>query len=184
MSAEHSNKGLRSDAELIKDALQGNTQAYGELVRTHSGRVYSIAYSVVSDFQAAQDVAQEAFVRAYSSLGQLKNAGKFGTWLDSIARNLARRALQKRRRGSEALTDFSDTSFHPPVRDKDTEELREAIGGLPEGYREPLVMRYLGGATYEEIAEHMGITRNTAEVRVHRAKKMLRDSLVETGRSK
>jgi RNA polymerase sigma-70 factor (ECF subfamily) len=105
-------------------------------------------------------------------------------WLDSIARNLARRALKKRTRGSEALTDFSDTSFHPAVQNKDTVELTEALGGLPESYREPLVMRYLGGATYEEIAKHMGITRNTAEVRVHRAKKMLRDNLVETGRSK
>jgi RNA polymerase sigma-70 factor (ECF subfamily) len=184
MSAEHSNKETRSDAELVREALQGDAQAYGELVNSHSGRVYSIAYSVVSDFQAAQDIAQEAFVRGYSSLGQLKSAGKFGAWLDSIARNLARRALQKRRRGSESLTDFSDTAFHPPVHDKDTWELKEAISSLPESYREPLVMRYLGGATYEEIAEHMGIARNTAEVRVHRAKKMLRDNLVEAGRRK
>ncbi len=184
MSAEHSKKGLRTDAELVRETLQGNEQAYAELVNAHSGRVYSIAYCVVSDFQSAQDVAQEAFVRAYSSLHQLKSAGKFGTWLDSIARNLARRALQKRRRGGEALTDFSDTSFHPPVHDRDTEELREAVSSLPEGYREPLVMRYLGGSTYEDIAEHMGISRNTAEVRVHRAKKMLRDNLVESGRRK
>jgi RNA polymerase sigma-70 factor (ECF subfamily) len=184
MSAGHSKEELRTDAELVRETLQGNAQAYGTLVKTHSNRVYAIAYCVVSDFQAAQDIAQEAFVRAYSSLGQLKSAGKFGTWLDTIARNLARRALQKRRRGGEALTDFSDTSFHPPVHDKSTEDLREAVNNLPENYREPLVMRYLGGATYEEIAERMGITRNTAEVRVHRAKKMLRDNLVEAGKRK
>jgi RNA polymerase sigma-70 factor (ECF subfamily) len=184
MSAEHSKKELRSDAELVMETLQGNTQAYGSLVRAYSSRVYSIAYCVLSDFQAAQDIAQEAFVRAYSSLSQLKDAGKFGTWMDSIARNLARRALQRRKRGGEALTDFSDTAFHPPVQDKDTQELTEALGALPDSYREPLVMRYMGGASYEEIAERLGITRNTAEVRVHRAKKILRDSLVEAGKRK
>ena len=185
MSDGSARKESGIDAQLVKKTLQGNTQAFGRLVHTHSKRAYSIAYSVLSDFQAAQDVTQEAFVRAHTKISALKSPEKFGTWVDTITRNLARKALQRRRRDQVSLTDFSDPASHPVTEDKrETPMLQEALNSLPGTYREPLVMRYMGGVSYEGIAEILGTSRNTAEVRVHRAKKMLKEALVQSGRLK
>jgi RNA polymerase sigma-70 factor (ECF subfamily) len=168
------------NARLVRQSIQGDAQAYGELVRAHSKRAYSIAYSVLGDFQAAQDVAQEAFVRGYSKLDSLKDPEKFVGWIDTITRNLARRALQQRRRESVLLTDFSDPANHPAAPERTQAlNLQEAINSLPETYREPLVMRYITGATYEEIGAMLGMSRNTAEVRIHRAKKMLTENMAK-----
>jgi RNA polymerase sigma-70 factor (ECF subfamily) len=183
MSEKRAGKEPGFDSQLVRQVLSGDTQAYGRLVRLHSRRAYAIAYSVVCDFQTAQDIAQEAFVKAYSKLDKLRSPEKFGTWVDTITRNLSRKALARRRRAQLSLTDFSDTSTHPVAKDKPRlTELEEALNSLPEMYREPLVMRYMGGSDYEEIARQLGTTRNAAEVRVHRAKKMLRETLIESGR--
>ena len=180
MDNSYEQKERSTDARLVSESKRGDRKAYGRLVQIHSPRVYSIAYSVLSDFQAAQDIAQEAFVRAYQKLKNLRNPESFGTWVDTIGRNLARRALQKRRGSSFVLTDFSDTANHPSVTTDSTKpEIQEAINSLPDMYREPLVMRYLGGVDYEEIAEKLGTSRNTIEVRVYRAKKMLRETLAQ-----
>jgi RNA polymerase sigma-70 factor (ECF subfamily) len=181
MTEKQPRKEIGVDARFVRQSMQGDKNAYGKLVCMHSRRAYAIAYSVISDFQTAQDITQEAFVRAYSKLGKLQSPEKFGPWMDVITRNLARRALQKRRRGKMSFTDFSDTSLHPLAKDiTSTRELEEAINSLPDTYREPLLMRYMGGASYEEIAQRTGTRRNTAEVRVHRAKKILRDSLTSS----
>lgn len=174
------------DVQLVRKSIQGDREAYGRLVDGHSKRTYAIAYSIISDFQAAQDIAQEAFVRAYSRLEKLKAPEKFGAWMDVITRNIARRALQKKRSAKVSFTDFSDDSMHPVInKSSGSFDIQEALNSLPVTYREALVMRYMGGASYEEIAVHTGTRRNTAEVRVHRAKKMLRDSLTgETSPSK
>lgn len=181
MDDRYEQKERSTDAQLVRKSTRGDQNAYGRLVQSHASRVYSIAYSVLSDFQAAQDVAQEAFVRAYQKLKNLRNPESFGTWVDTIGRNLARRALQKRRSTGLVLTDFSDPANHPAVADNSAKpEIQEAISTLPDMYREPLVMRYLGGVDYEEIAEKLGTSRNTVEVRVYRAKKMLREALAQT----
>src|SRR5436853_7607343 len=75
-----------SDAELVRRVLQvGDTGAYGQLVRRYQGHVYGLAYSILRDWSEAQDMTQEAFVRAYVNLGTLKVRGKFAAWLRRIA---------------------------------------------------------------------------------------------------
>jgi len=183
MDDRRAGKEQGNDAQLVRESAAGDKAAYGKLVRMHSKRIYSIAYSVLSDFQSAQDIAQEVFVKAYQKLGKLRKPESFGSWVDAIARNHARKALARRRKNSVSTYDFSDDAGHPATEKKEhLSELKEAVDLLPDSYREPLLMRYMGGSDYGEIAEHLGIERNTAEVRVFRAKKMLKEMLTRSGR--
>jgi RNA polymerase sigma-70 factor (ECF subfamily) len=185
----------RSDAELIS-AAQGNDHvAFETLVRRYSERAYRAAYRVVRDQQAAEEVLQEALIKAYRALPRFEARSSFYTWLYRITVNLA---LDRRRRGKRApAVEWDDAIAHeidprstlPEPANPEVASLRlevrelvaEGIQTLPDGQREVLLLREVDGLSYEEIAETMQISKGTVMSRLHYARKKMMAFLVARG---
>lgn len=155
-------------------------EAFGELVRRHQDFVYGAALRVVRNPTLAQDIAQEAFVRAHRGLAGFKGDSQVRSWLYRIATNLALNAVQRRREyPSEALPESAGPSG--PEHQTELQALRvaleEAIATLPDDQRVPLVMREYGGLSYQEIADETGLPLNTVRTRILRARRALRSKL-------
>ncbi len=183
------------DAELIREAQGGSHPAFEELVRRYSERAYRAAYRVVRDSQAAEDVLQEALLKAYRNLRKFENRSSFYTWLYRITVNLA---LDRQRRGKrEAAVEWNDEVapeleprgvFSRPAdpelatgRVQVRELVAEGIQKLPDGQREVLLLREIEGMTYEEIAQTMEISKGTVMSRLHYARRKLVAFLTERG---
>lgn len=171
--------------ELVKLAGQGDQAAFTELVRNHQHEVYTLAVRMVADRELANDVAQEAFVRAWRAIGQFRGDAKFSTWMHRITVNTAFTHRDRRRR---TAADPLDAAFREPEseslspeRGGESAAMREplaaALGELPESLRSVVVLKDVYEWSHAEIAEHLGITVTAAKVRLHRARKSLRVSL-------
>ncbi len=167
------------DSELASIAID-DLEAFGELVRRHQDFVFGAALRVTRDPTMAQDVAQEAFVRAHRGLANFRGQSQVRSWLYRIATNLALNAVQRRR---EYPTDTMPERpmGSGPERQTELEALREAledaIAELPDDLRVPLTMREYGGLSYAEIAEETGLPLNTVRTRILRARRALRSTM-------
>ncbi len=177
-----------SDAALVKAALAEEPEAFERLVGRYKGLLTLVAYRQINDAGEAEDVAQEAFVRAFLSLSSLEEPGRFKPWLTRIATNIARDHLRKRKRQAMSLEDsrFDEKNIRGQRAGGLSRELMalesrtqilDAIRSLPEGYELPVVMRYLEGLSYKDMAARLGVREDTLRKRVHRANMMLRDKL-------
>jgi len=170
-----------TDVELVA-AVESDLEAFGELIRRHQDFVYGAALRVVRNPVLAQDVAQDAFVRAYKALPDFRGQAAVRSWLYRIATNLALNAVQRRKEyPAEALPETPTTSGpeRDTVRGQMAEDLRAAIEELPDDLRIPLVMREYGGMSYQEIADDIDIPLNTVRTRILRARRSLRDAMEE-----
>jgi RNA polymerase sigma-70 factor (ECF subfamily) len=178
------------DAELVFRCLEGDTDAYGVLVRRYQAAVYATAYYYAGRYGAAEDIAQEAFWAAYRSLPHLKDADKFGAWLKEIttrtAANWLRRNLSRLRaetplphRRTVSLEDARQGPAAKLQRGEQFELVQRAIDALPERYRLPVVLRYLQELSYEEISRFTGESREEVRGILHRAGRKLRELLGE-----
>ena len=162
---------------LVERARQGDREACEELVRRHQDRVFHYALYLLPTQQDAEDVVQETFLQAYRNLKGFRGEAAFGTWLLAIAR--ARVALWYRRRKLEdrvsELNEPSPVDLEAPTLMKI--EIRSAVARLPVAYREVIVLRYVHELDLVEIARAMGISVTAVGVRLHRARRMLRESL-------
>jgi len=157
---EHSSAGIANEARLVDEARRGNKSAFGELVLRYERRVLRLILQFIRDESLAEDLAQEAFVRAYQRLEQFDPSRRFGPWLFRIAVNLTLDHLRRRkRRGLWAL--FSETpgerSPDPAVVDPRqamdlSQEVQKVLEQLPETYRTVLVLRDLENFSTSEIA--------------------------------
>ncbi len=193
--AKTQDEAARSDRKLVQEARDGSHAAFEALVRRYSDRAFRAAYRVVRDETEAEDVLQDALIKAYRALPSFESRSSFYTWLYRIVVNLA---LDRRRRGKSGVTlewDDNvarqiDTRAAQPV-DHDPElasirtEVRKLVGegiqGLPDGQREVLLLREVDGLSYEEIAETMQISKGTVMSRLHYARKKLVAFLGERG---
>lgn len=165
------------DPQVIGAARAGDHHAFGILVRHCQGDVWRLAFHLVRDEAAADDVTQDAFVRAFRFLPGYRADAKFSTWLYSIARNCAmdelRRASRRRRvverLGSEEPSGETD---HVAVL-----QVREAIAALPDDLREPVILIDLLGTSYRDASVILGTAEGTVKSRVHRAREALADML-------
>jgi RNA polymerase sigma-70 factor (ECF subfamily) len=188
-------EAARSDAELIVLAQANDHAAFETLVRRYSERAYRAAYRVVRDQQAAEEVLQEALIKAYRALPRFEARSSFYTWLYRITVNLA---LDRRRRGKRApAVEWDDAIAHeidprstlPEPANPEVASLRvevrdlvaEGIQLLPDGQREVLLLREVDGLSYEEIAETMQISKGTVMSRLHYARKKMMAFLVSRG---
>jgi len=169
------------DASLASRAIE-DLDAFGELVRRHQDFVYGAALRVVRNPTMAQDVAQEAFVRAHRGLANFRGQSQVRSWLYRIATNLALNAVQRRR---EYPTDTMPEPMvgsgpeHQTELDALRAALEDAIASLSDELRVPLVMREYGGLSYAEIAEETGLPLNTVRTRILRARRALRSEMEE-----
>ncbi|QDU81160.1 ECF RNA polymerase sigma factor SigW [Polystyrenella longa] len=153
-------EGGVNDARLVEEVRRGNSDAYGELVERYQHRLLRVIQRFISDHDLAQDLAQEAFIRAYEKLDQFDPSRRFGPWLFRIAVNLTMDYLRKvKRRGrwvlfSESPSEQSpDPSTSDPREHQDlSQEVRAVIEEIPEKYRTVLVLRDLENFSTSEIA--------------------------------
>jgi len=179
---------MQDDAQLVFRCLEGDTEAYGDLIRRYQGAVYATAFYYGGRYGAAEDISQEAFMAAYRSLPWLKEAEKFGPWLKSITcrtaanwlRRHQRRALVETPLPSRRPVSIEDAREGPRgnlERNERFERVQAAIDTLPERYRLPVILRYLQELSYDEITVFTGESRDEIRGILQRAGRQLRDSL-------
>ncbi|MBI5095040.1 MAG: RNA polymerase sigma factor [Candidatus Hydrogenedentes bacterium] len=182
------------DAQLVSRCLEGDTSAYGTLVKRYQGAVYGTAYFYAGRYGAAEDIAQDAFMAAYQNLRWLQDPSRFGPWLKSIACRTAANWLRRhgKRLNSETPLPFRRTISIEDARESPRgtlergeryERVQMAIDSLPERYRLPVVLRYLQELSYDEIADFTGESRDEVRGVLHRAGRQLRELLADMDES-
>ncbi len=183
---------LLSDDEIVRRVLAGDTNLYQFLVRRYNSRLYHITWSIVRNEHEAEDVIQDAYVRAYEHLAQFAGRSRFSTWLTRIAVHEAWRRVRRTRKNHELSE--SSTPLLAPSRASDSPEqnlltvearrlLEEAIKVLPERLRTVFVMRFLEEMSTAEVAECLEITEEVAKMRLLRARRMVRHALYDLARA-
>jgi RNA polymerase sigma factor (sigma-70 family) len=176
------------DQAAVAAIRDGDAERYRELVERHERRVFAIAWSRLGDAALAEEVTQEAFIRAYRRLWLLGDGAKFSGWVNTIARRLAinfglrhRRELNKRERWGLEYTAASAGENVDATTDSlpTPETLRQTLAELPDSHRECLVLFYLEGKSGAEAAAALGISESALRVRLHRARTAMRERLEE-----
>jgi len=174
---------LFSDEQVIGRVLKGHTEEYRELMRRHQDSVFRLACRILGRREDAEDVVQEAFVKAYASLAGCRERAKFWPWLRRIALNICLKRIPREFPcdTTEDLIDAACAQGNPveaeALKRADISSLRKAVAALPAAYRTVLVLRYEEDLAYSEIAELIGATNDVVRMRLHRAKKMLAERL-------
>ena len=184
-----------TDKELIARVLAGDEASYGTLVARYQDYVYTIAVRIVGSDEDAEDVAQEAFVRAYRALPRFRGDSKFSSWLYRIATNRALTHLKKRRRRAvtvdiesgphvevDVIDDGRGEEMSPELMVRDEEfrrAVRAAVLELPEQYRVVVTLFYLEERSYKEVVAILGIPMGTLKTHLHRSRALLRDILTK-----
>jgi RNA polymerase sigma-70 factor (ECF subfamily) len=188
------------DRAAVKAVKSGDINAFRVLVDRHKNTVYGTLLAMLGDADAAEELAQEAFVKAFAGMADFREESGFGTWVVQIAIHAARdhrRRLSRLRNhrvvSLDALREARRYELEPadgrrsadPRRlvegREETALVREALDELPPEYREVLVMKHFENWSYEQIAGVTGDTVGTLKVRACRARRMLRDRLVQLG---
>lgn len=164
----------RPDAELVRAAQTGDAASFEQLYARYAPVVHAIALGRLAA-QDADDVTQNVFITAWKKLETLREPAAFAGWVARIARNAAE---DQRRRERDVLQ--LDVDYASRERQDDAAEAANvlaAIRGLPEAYREPLVLRLVEGMSGAEIAARTGLTEGSVRVNLHRGMQLLRESL-------
>jgi RNA polymerase sigma-70 factor (ECF subfamily) len=174
------------EAGLVRRAKAGEAEAFGTLVLAHQQFVYNLAWRALGNEQEAEDLAQEAFVRAWLALPNFRGQSQFRTWLYRIVTNLCYNRLPRLRRDLAALgvseaVDVPDTPDTNPAAGVEAAErrafLHRAIDELPEGYRMLVMLRFQQDMPYDEIATVMSLPLGTVKTGLFRARARLRQAL-------
>lgn len=166
--------------QLIYKAKRGDQQAFAVLVRKYQGAVFRQAYAMVGDRMAAEDVAQDAFIKAFYSLNKLENEYAFSSWLTKIVSHACYDYLKKaNKRKSASLDDNATAALHenPIEKTQMRLNLREAMKALSPDHREVIVLRDIQGFSYKEIAEILQIPVGTVKSRISVARLELKEEL-------
>lgn len=177
-----------TDRQLVDTVLSGNKNAFDMLVLRHQHKIYSLVSRVVSDSAEAEDICQEAFIKAYRSLSSFRGDSAFYTWLYRIAINTAKNYVLSRKRrplasdlqledaeiseGNNALKDIANPESNL-VTQKLKKAIFDAIEELPDDLRMAFTLREFSGLSYEDITEVMGCPVGTVRSRIFRAREMI-----------
>jgi RNA polymerase sigma-70 factor (ECF subfamily) len=182
------------DRELVSAAKQGDRRAFGVLVRRHQRRLYRVALHLLRDPNEAEDVTQDAFVRAYAALDRFDGRSQSYTWFYRIAVNLSLNRLRSRKRTSRN-TPLDDERLDTVVADSRPgasphlratgrqlgDALAEAVDALSDTLRTTLVLVVMEGVPQNEAAEILGCPEGTVAWRIHEARKKIRSALAAAG---
>lgn len=188
LSASAGGTRLPSDREIVQACLAGASDAFSEIVERYGSRVYNLALRITNDADAANDCAQEAFIRAYRALHQYDPALPFAPWLYRIATNASLNYVQRWHAHESPVDELPD---RPEPEERSPEALAigreelgavlDAIGTLPPRYRAALVLRHLHELSYQEVADALGIPLGTVKTHLHRARAALLTELERRG---
>ena len=188
------NEKRQEDRRLIDQALMGDEKAYEMLLKKYRNLVYSIMLKMVRNKQEAEDLTQEAFMKAFSSLVTFNDEFAFSTWLMKIASNNCIDFLRKRKLRTYSIHEpiqYKDEKIEIEIPDNDpsperniiqserSRMIEDAINELPERYRYVIILRHKEEKSYEEIAELMNLPLGTVKAQIFRAREILNKKLKE-----
>jgi RNA polymerase sigma-70 factor (ECF subfamily) len=166
----------------VQRVLAGDVAAFENIVRRWQGPLVNLAYRFCRDRSRAEDMAQEAFLRAYRALGSWRKDAAFSTWLFALATNLYRSELRRipaKTFSLEEIMEPSDPRIADPLRlaeDRDR-TVRQAVLALPPKYREALTLFYFHGMEVSAAAQSLGLPEGTVKARLSRGRELLRSKL-------
>ncbi|KAA0542934.1 RNA polymerase sigma factor SigW [Bacillus sp. BGMRC 2118] len=178
----------------IRQVKNGDQNAFSEIVELYKDKVYILCYRMLGNSHEAEDIAQEAFIRAYINIDSYNIDKKFSTWLYRIATNLSIDRIRKKKpdfyldaevKGTEGLTMYSQVASDTPLPEEEVESLelqqsvQEEILKLPEKYRAVIVLKYIEELSLKEISDILGLPISTIKTRIHRGREALRKQLRE-----
>ena len=186
--------GALSDEEVVERVLAGETELYEVVMRRYNTRLYRVTRAILRNDGEAEDVMQDAYVRAFQHLQQFAGRSKFSTWLTRIAVHEALGRVRKARRVGEwdAMNENKQESLEAPRAGSNPESeaasnelsrlLEQAIESLPESYRTIVMMRDVEEMSTAETAACLSLTEENVKVRLHRAHGLLRKELYSKAR--
>jgi RNA polymerase sigma-70 factor (ECF subfamily) len=181
------------EKQLIKKVKRGNKEAFARIVDLYKTSVYNICLRMVKIPAEAEDLAQEAFLRAYTNIEKYEDDKKFSTWLYRIATNLSIDYLRKKRPGvyldaeipgADGVNMHAQLASEDPLPDervvhKETRDVvLQEIDRLPPKYRAAIILKYLEDLSLKEISDILGIPVATVKTRIHRGREALKERLV------
>ena len=185
-----------SDSDFVERLRSGDAEAFDTLITRYSGDIFSLLYRMTEDPEEARDLTQETFLSALKAIKSFRGEAELKTWLFRIALNQSRNRFRwwKRRKRSETISldrplgegaatvadtiaDDSETPEQAVLREERRQKLLAALGGLPEIFRETVVLCDIEGLGYEETARTLGISIGTVKSRLARAREQLRKRL-------
>ena len=176
----------------IKQVLKGDRNAFGEIVELYKDKVFQLSFRMLGNRHEAEDIAQEAFIRAFVNIQSFNMNLKFSTWLYRIATNLCIDRIRKKKpdyyldaevAGAEGLTMYSQipSKLRLPEEDVESLELHDTIQNeimkLPEKYRSVIILKYIEELSLKEISEILDMPLGTVKTRIHRGREALRKRL-------
>jgi RNA polymerase sigma-70 factor, ECF subfamily len=176
----------------IKQVIKGDQDAFAEIVEIYSNSIFQLGYRMLGNRHEAEDIAQEAFIRAYVNIKSFNQELKFSTWLFRIATNLCIDRIRKKKpdyyldaevSGTDGLTMYSQLSSNSPLPENELEslELQETVQKeilkLPEKYRSVIVLKYMEELSLNEISDILDMPLGTVKTRIHRGREALRQQL-------
>jgi RNA polymerase sigma-70 factor (ECF subfamily) len=181
---------------IVQQVLDGDTNAFEELVLEYEKKVYNVALRMVNNQEDAEDITQEAFIKAYNSLSNFRGDSKFSVWLTRIVSNMCLDLIRRRGRrptislsvededGESTELEISDIRQSPEtIMDQQLtkDSVRRGLKQLPDEYREILLLREIQGLSYEEISAALDLEVGTVKSRIYRGRKKLCDYLIKDG---
>lgn len=176
----------------IKQVLKGDQNAYADIVNLYQHKLYQVCYRMLSNQQEAEDIAQEAFIRAYINLHSYDQKRKFSTWLYRIATNLCIDRIRKKKpdyyldaevAGTDGLDMYSQIAADELLPEEAVEQMelqdriQYEISRLPDKYRSVIVLKYIEELSLQEISEILDMPLGTVKTRIHRGREALRKQL-------
>jgi RNA polymerase sigma factor (sigma-70 family) len=183
-----SNVTILDDAALVAEVLNGNRDAFGQLVARYQSAVCGLAYSGCGNISQSEDLAQETFIVAWRKLGELEEPAKFKSWLYGIARNLVANSSRKQTRNPLAASEPLDENLpasapasNPTghaIKKEEEAILWRSLEQIPETYREPLVLFYRENQSIERVAAILELSEEAARQRLSRGRKLLQERVI------
>ena len=177
----------QADIGLIAACQQGESRAFRRVFEIYRDRVYALCCHMAGNADDAEDLTQEIFIQAFRSIGSFRAESAFGTWLYRIASNRCVSEARKRRPRFRSVEEMAEHNAAPLARGPNPEEqlvrkelvkrAEEAIASLPESQRLLFVLGTQMGMKYRDIGEIVDISEDAVKVRIHRARKRVRDAL-------
>lgn len=176
----------------IKQVIKGDQNAFAEIVDIYKDKVYQLCYRMLGNQHEAEDIAQEAFIRAYVNIHTFNQKLKFSTWLYRIATNLSIDRIRKKKpdyyldaevAGTEGLTMYSQLAADAALPEEELESLelqeviQKAILSLPDKYRTVIVLKYIDELSLKEISKILDLPVGTVKTRIHRGRESLKKLL-------
>jgi RNA polymerase sigma-70 factor, ECF subfamily len=176
----------------IKQVIKGDQDAFAEIIEIYKNSIYQLCFRMLGNRHEAEDMAQEAFIRAYVNINSFNQELKFSTWLFRIATNLCIDRIRKKKpdyyldaevSGTDGLTMYSQLASDSPLPEKELESLelqetvQKEIMKLPEKYRSVIVLKYIEELSLNEISEILDMPLGTVKTRIHRGREALRQQL-------